>query len=111
MSNEHRARELEIIKQLPRPPKQMRLCSDEEVVAWLQSCANISAEGVRAAFSAHLWPGSPQQRLAVWGRYAEMEKAAQARERAEDERRQEAMRDKAIAAERRQLKRIGWAHG
>jgi hypothetical protein len=109
--SERRALELAIIKALPRPPRQMHLCSDEQVAAWLQACADVSAEGIRTAFMAHWWPGSLTQRLAVWGRYAEMERAAQLREQGERQRDQDAKREKAEAAEKRELKRLGWAHG
>jgi hypothetical protein len=52
MINEH---ELEVMKTLPRPPKRPHLASDEELVDWLKGCADVSSEGIRTAFQAHVW--------------------------------------------------------
>jgi hypothetical protein len=108
---ERDARELEVLKTLPRPPAKMHLCTTDEVIDWLRRCAEVSAEGCRVAFSAHRWPGSLQQRLAVWGRYTELEREAQVREAAQQEKARQEQRDKAKAAEQRQLKKLGWARG
>jgi hypothetical protein len=104
-----RARELEVLKTLPRPPKQMHQCTDEQVRDWLKACADVSAEGVRTAFAAHLWPGTLGQRLSCWGFYHELEKSAQNRELAEQAKAADERREKLRASEEKQLKRLGWA--
>jgi hypothetical protein len=100
--------ELKILETLPKPPKNMHLCTDEQVREWLDSCADVSSEGLRTAFQAHLWPGSLEQRLRVWGHYSDLEREAQMREKTRDQENVRKITDKLRGAEERKLKRIGW---
>jgi hypothetical protein len=111
MSSVHRARELEVLKELPRPPKNMHLATEAQILDWLKACADHSAEGIRTAFAAHNFPGTPQQRLSVWGRFAEYEREAQARELTQQQKADADRRDKLRAAEDKALKRMGWLQG
>jgi hypothetical protein len=107
MNNEY---ELDILKTLPRPPKNFHSLSDEAVRAWLKSVADVSAEGLRTAFQPHNWPGSLQQRLNVWGRYAELEREAQQRDEARVRAADEARMEKLRAAEQRARSKAGWGY-
>jgi hypothetical protein len=101
--------ERQVIKTLPKPPKNMRLASDDEVAAWLKACADVSSAGIRVAFMPHWWPGSLEQRLRAWGCYSDLERDAQQRERARDQDAQAALRERARQAEEKERRKLGWA--
>jgi hypothetical protein len=108
---DRQARELAILKTLPKPPKQMHRCTDQEVRSWLEACADVSAEGLRTAFAAHLFPGSLRQRTDLWGFYHTLANETQAKETAEQAKVAEERRAKAVEADRARLKKLGWLQG
>src|SRR5262249_13389137 len=100
--------EMELKKSLPRPPKPFESASRFAIIEWLEACGQLSAVGVRLAFSTRHWPGTPEQRAALWSKYHEVERQAQQREQAAEEKRQAEFREKIRAATAKQNKQMGW---
>jgi hypothetical protein len=101
--------EKEMLRKLPPPPAELWTRSEAEVVAWLEKVGKVGGSAaIRFAFSAHHWPGAPAQRSALWSKVDNMEREAEDRERTEEDKRQEQLRAKALANQKRELKKSGW---
>jgi hypothetical protein len=101
----------EMRRRLPKPPPKLWARPRGEVIAWLREVAEQGGTaGLRFAFDARNWPGTPAQRVNdAWSAYHQLMAETAEREKAEAERANEALRDKARKRAAAEKKRSGWA--
>jgi len=78
----------EMRRRLPKPPPKLWARPRSEVIAWLREVAEKGGTaGLRFAFDARNWPGTPAQRVNdAWSAYHQLMAETAEREKAEAER-------------------------